>query len=262
MAIKPSKDLSLRRKEQVFVEGYEIEVAKELTPTLNTTDLVDDVFGRNDPYTETIVDTASLVITVLEKKDNNDILDVLTGQDPAAAAPKEYYCEDVEAVTVWVNKKNAADNAYERSFFYQDWTPQIPSSAGGPKDRSARTLTGLCNKSLEFEGAWICGEKVAATGNVYISGRLTNTTPIQIPRSTFYALRVVACSGTGSNMVTEDITISASTVNTTGWVSVLNSSLSSVKGPTAFYVNYLQTGTGIYPDNANAIEEGLYITAT
>lgn len=262
--IKPSKDLSLRRKEQIFVEGYEIQVAKELTPGLNTSDIVDDVFGSNDALTETTVDTASLSMNVLERKNNNYILDVLTGQDPAAANPKEYYCEDVEAVSVWVNKKNADDTAYERSFFFKDWTPQIPLSTGGPKERSARTLTGLCNKPLEFEGAAVFGEKVSANSPaaaLIFSGHMS-ANPVVVPRSGFYAVRVLACSGTASSMVTEDLTITAAMVNSTGWITVANGTLTDVKGPTAFYVNYLSTATGIYPDSANVIQEGLFATAS
>jgi hypothetical protein len=261
--IKASTDLSLRRKEHVFVAGYEIDVAKELTPTLNTTDIVDDVFGANDPITQTIVDTASLSMTVLEKKSNNKILDVLTGQDPAAAEPKEYYSDDVEAVSVWVNKKNAGDTAYERSFFYKDWTPQIPLSSGGPKERSSRVLTGLCNKPLEFAGAAIFGEKVSANtpaASLIFSGHMS-ANPVLVPRSGFYAIQVMACSGTASSMIKEDLAITAAMVNSTGWITVANSAITDVKGPTAFYVNYLSTSTGIYPDSANIIQEGLYATA-
>jgi len=264
MTVKPSSDLSLRRKEQVFVEGYLIEVAKELTPSLNTTDMVDDVFGSNDPLTETIVDTASLSMTILERRNNNYILDVLTGQDPAAATPKEYYSEDVEAVTVWVNKKNKADDAYERCYFFKDWTPQIPLSAGGPKERSARTLTGLCNRPIEVEGAAIYGEKVSVNApatSLIFSGRLTYTSPAAVPRTGLYALRVVACSGTASSMIKEDLSVTAAMVNSSGWITVANATPSTVKGPTAFYVNYLSTATGIYPDSATVYEEGLYTTA-
>ncbi len=263
--IKPSTDLSLRRKEQVFAAGYEVDVAKELTPSLNTSDIVDDIFGSNDPLTQTIVDSASLSMTILEKRNNNKLLDVLTGQDPAAADPKEYYSEDVEAVTVWVNKKNSADTAYERSFFYKDWTPQIPLSAGGPKERSARTLTGLCNKPMEFQGATIFGEKVsasAAAASLIFSGRTTNTAPVQIPRSGMYALQILACSGTGSTMIKEDLTITAAMYASTGWITVANTAITDVKGPTAFYINYLSSATGIYPDSASIIEEGLFTTAT
>ncbi|MFA5036748.1 MAG: hypothetical protein WC479_06190 [Candidatus Izemoplasmatales bacterium] len=264
MTIKASTDLSLRRKEQVFVAGYEIDVAKELTPSLNTTDIVDDIFGTDSPITQTIVDTASLSMTVLEKRNNNKILDVLTGQDPSAASPKEYYCEDVEAVSVWVNKKNAGDTAYERSFFYKDWTPQIPLSAGGPKERSARTLAGLCNKPLEFEGAWIFGEKVSASTaatSLIFSGHMS-ANPVVVPRSGMYAIQVIACSGTSSSMIKEDVAITTAMVNSTGWVTIANSALTDVKGPTAFYVNYLSTATGIYPDSANIIQEGLYSTSS
>lgn len=261
--LKPSKDLSLRRKEQVFAEGYEIEVATDLTPTINTTDIVDDVYGRDNPYTETIVDTASLAVSVLEKRINNDLFDVLTGQDPAAATPKEYYVEDVEPITLWVNKFNSDSDSYERSFFYEDWTPSIPLSVGGPKDRSARNLTGNCKKPIEIEGACILGEKILMTwdaANTFCSGSLQNT-PTQVPRNSMYALRVVATSGTGSSMIKETLTIDSDMVNSTGWVTIARTDADEVKGLSATYVNYLYVGSGVYPTTSAITEEGLYATA-
>ena len=259
--IKPSKDLSLRRKEHVFAEGYELLVATDLTPTINTTDIVDDIYGRDDPYTEQIVDTTTIAMSVLELRQNNDLFDVLTGQDPAAAAPKEYYVEDVEPVTVWVNKKNDGDTTYERSFFYEDWTPSIPLSTGGPKDRSSRALTGNCKKPREFEGACILGEKVAMTwdsGETFCSGTLTGT-PTMTPRNSMYALRVVACSGTGSTMVKETLTIDSGMVNSDGWITVERTDANDVKGLSDTYVNYLYVGSGIYPTTAAIYQEGLYV---
>ena len=264
MAVKPTTDLSLRRKEVVFVEGYMIEVAKELAPSLNTTDLVDDVYGSDNPLTQTIVDNASLSVTVLERKDNNKILDVLTGQDPDATGVKEYFCDDARAVAVWVNKKNSANTAYERSFFYNNWTPAIPLSAGGPKERGTRVLNGLCDKPLEFENAGILSEKVILSGTWaggIFSGTIGNT-PVAVPKTGFNAIRVLACSGTGSSMVFEEVTVTAAMVNSAKWITIPNSATTTVKGPTSAFINYLTTSTGIYPSTTTIYEEGLYIAAT
>ena len=264
--IQPSSDLSLRRKEQVFAEGYQIQVATELTPGVASNDLVDHVFGDTNPLLETVVDNGTLTMTVLEKKSNNSLLEVLTGQDPDASATaiKKFASDDSEAITVFVNKKNKAEDGYERSFFFEDWSPAAALSAGAPNERSARSITGNSKKPIEFENAAIMQEKITLTsGGSGYTGTLNNTAPGQVPGFTArYAIRVVAIEGGGSATLKDSLTVTDAMVTSAGAVTIVQSDLTflNVDDPDRCVINYLQQVTtgGIFPDNSAVIISGLY----
>ena len=260
--INPASDLSLRRKEQVFAEGYEIEVSTDLTPGIDTTDLTDDVFGSDDPITERIANNGTLTMRVLKKATNNSLLDVLTGQNPTATGTKIYNMEDRTQITAWANKKANDNTKYDRCYWYEDWMPSQGLPTGAPNVRDAYEITGQCKKPLEFEGVHINSEKLTLAGTGPWTATLAKT-PVQVPTtdhpaSGMHALRVVAMSGTGSGLKKESLVITSGMIGAAGAISIAAADLTLVKAPEKAFVCYLSSQTGIYPTSTNIKEDGLY----
>ena len=261
--INPASDLSLRRKEQVFAEGYEIEVATDLTPGIATTDINDEVFGADTPLTERIPTNGTLTMRVLKKTNNNALFDVLMGQNPTGTGVKVYYVEDVGPITVWANKKANDGSKYDRCYLYEDWSPTQGLPTGAPNTRDSAELVGNCKQPIEFEGAHINSEKLSLAGSGPYTATLTKT-PTQVPSTTehpaagMHALRVVAMSGTGSGLVKESLVVTSGMVGAAGAISIATSDLTNVTAPEKVFVCYLSTQTGIYPTSTNVKEQGLY----
>jgi hypothetical protein len=264
MPVLPS-DLVKRKKEHVFAEGYEIDVASELTGSVAASEEVIHVYGSDDPILDAVVDNSTLSITVYDKKSNNKLLDALQRIDSTTATNFIYKWDNIYATSVWANRFNSTNTQYTRSIIYKDWLPVPGMTSGDTAARGTRTFAGNAKIPREYNNP-ILGEKVklttGATGYAW-TATLSKAAPQAVPLETLepgiagttvYAVRVVAINeqrnGTAlTKYDAESLTITASMVSSIGAISITgNTDLSTLSWATHLYVNYLYNkNSGVYP---------------
>lgn len=249
-----ASDLVKRKKEVVFVEGYFVDCATELTGAADATQDVIHVFGDDDPILDSNVNNATLTLTVYDKKENNILLDVLQQDDPDDTANKQYNWNNIFQTSVWANRKNADNSRYIRSVFYKNWLPVPGMTAGDTNVKGTRSFAGNAEPAKEFNQP-IIGQKITLTsGTSGYTGTLSYV-PLQVPDESIYALRVVAIrekrSGTHiTTFDTEELEITAAMVTVGKAVTIKQTELNLVNGPSHAYVNYLydqDTSPYVYP---------------
>ena len=260
-----ASELVKRKKEHVFAEGYEIDVANELTGGISATEEVIHIYGDDDPIIDITVDNATLTINVYDKKENNRLLEALQRIDPDTATDFIYKWDNVYSTTIWANRYNATNTEYIRSIIYQDWLPVPGMVSGDASARGTRSFAGNAKIPREYKHP-ILGEKVALTtganGTTW-TAQLAKAAPRAVPSETLepgttavtlYAIRVVVIneqrSGTTlTHFDAENLTIDAAMVSSSGAIAIDGANdISAVSWGTHVYVNYLYDGeTGVYP---------------
>jgi len=265
-----ASELVKRKKEHVFAEGYEIDVASELTGGTSATEEVIHIYGQDDPILDITVDNATLTITVYDKKDNNKLIEALQRIDPDTDNATKYDWTNVYETTTWANRFNATNTQYTRSVIYKNWLPVPGMTAGDASAKGTRTFAGNAGIPKEYSLP-ILGEKLAlttgASGTTW-TATLAKATPQAIPTGTLepgtdettkYAIRVMAIqeerSGTElTKFDIEDLDITAAMVGVAGAISINGLSsptgdLNKLTWATHVYVNYLYAASvGVYPD--------------
>jgi len=259
--INATEDLGLRRKAQVFAEGYEIDVSTAITVGEAATDVAVPVFGSDDAITARVVDNGTLSVDVLEKVDNNDLLDVLCDINPedTTVEVKAFNASDVQHIAIWQNIKSPTGDKYVGCSLFEQWQPSLGSLAGAANEWGTRTLAGNCNVERKFEKASINAEKIVITAG---AGDIT-IVPAEDPITELYGLAVLALNW---NAVTkkidesERLTVTAAMVGVDMAVTIAAGDLDEmdIDDVNAAYVIYLYSGAGIYPTGASVVQDGLY----
>jgi len=264
-----ASELVKRKKEEVYAEGYVIDVATELTGGAAASEEVIHVYGQDDPITDITVDNGTLTISVYDKKENNRLLDALQRIDPDDSSNWIYDWSNVYETTIWANRFNTANSQYTRSIMYKNWLPVPGVTAGDASAKGTRTFAGNSGLPREYNLP-ILGEKLAlvtgASGTSW-TATLTKAVPEAVPTptdepgtttTTKYAIRVMAVNEQRSgdeltHFEAEDLTITADMV-TSGGAVVINGAasptgdLNSLSWATHVYVNILYpAGNGVYP---------------
>lgn len=257
--IDASKQLPLERKYQVFVNGYEIDVATALTPAVDTTTFNEPVYGSDDPLTDTIVNNGTITVEVKEKKKNNVLLDNLCNVSPDLTE-KAYNFNNFVKVAIWANRKDIDNSKYIGAEFYGRVSMTPSGKTGAPNEWSGRTFEGICDapRKFEIDGVGIASEKIAITAG---SGTLSGT-PYQNPDDDLYALYVVALVWDEANKEitnSEILTVTSNMVQSDKSVTITASDLSelTLSDVNAAFVVYLSSGGGVYPTGTIKME-GIY----
>lgn len=250
-----SSDLVKRKKEIVFVEGYFIDCANELTGGVDATQDVIHIYGDDDPILDITTNNSTLTLNVYDKASNNALLDALQQDDPDDTAAKQYNWNNVIQASVWANRINAANTQYTRSILYKNWIPVPGMTAGDASARGTRSFAGNSEVAKEFTQPML-GQKIRlSSGASGYTGTLAYA-PVQVPDESVFALRVVAIeeARTGTHISTfntEELTITASMITVGKAVVIPQTALVGNllnKGPQYAYVNYLYDKTlGVYP---------------
>lgn len=237
-----------RKKEALFVEGYFIDHANVLTPGVNETDETFHMFGKDSPDLDKQVNFGTLTIGILDKFANNELLDLLTEQDPDASGPREYNVNVLQSADVWANVKDEINSRYIRSWMIKSWSPGLPVPSGNPEAKAVFTIAGNGELPRLFEGVWIQAAKVASGGGATLGG----DTPVEVPPSTgLYAVSIKAITDVGGDFNQEDISVSSDMVDNAGSVDFaeIEAFVTTLTLPlTHAYILYLQSGTGVYPN--------------
>lgn len=234
-----------RKKEQIFVDGYYIDHANDVMPGVDRNDEVFHLFGKDTVETDVQHNNGTLTIGVLDKYENNIILDLITGQDPTLTTPRQYRIQDLTSVHVWANVKDAKDTRYVKSWLCPGWSPGMPYPSGDPNAKAQVTISGNAGLPRQFQGAWIKSKKVLTGGSL-------GDTPVVVPgEAGVYAVAIKALKTISGVFEQEEVqTVSAAMMNSAGTIThtEINAQLSTQMVPyDALFILYLQTGTGIYP---------------
>lgn len=234
-----------RKKEDIFVEGYKIDQANDVSPGTDRNDEQFHIFGQDNVDTDVQHNVGTLSIGLLDKYTSNQVVDLVTGQDPQSTAVKQYRVEDLVGVHVWANVKDERNTKYVKSWIIEGWTPGFPTPSGDPNSKAAMVLSGNGSLPRMFEGAWIKSKKVASGGSATITD-----TPIQVPNTSVYAVAVTAIRDLGGAFLEQQaMEVSAAMVTSTGDVafSEIHSQL-TLASVTHAWVLYLQSGAGVHPN--------------
>lgn len=264
-----ASELVKRKKEHVFAEGYEIDVATEITGGVAATEEVIHIYGQDDPITDVTTDNATLTISVYDKASNNRLLEALQRIDPGTASDWQYDWAKVYETTIWANRFNTTNTQYTRSILYKNWMPVPGMTSGDASAKGMRSFAGNAAIPKEFNLP-ILGEKLAlttgASGTTWTAS-LAKASPQAVPnvvvepgvtQTTVYAVRVMAIQeerdGTSlTKFDNEELTIDADMVQSDGTITIDGRSaptgdLNKLSWATHVYVNYLYTASeGVYP---------------
>jgi len=266
--VNAADDLPLGKRAKLYVEGYEIQVSPAVTPGFDTETQLAHVYGSDDPLTSSIVSNSTLAIEVLEKANNNLLLEVLTGQRPESDVLKYYKWSEFQEVTVWMNLKHGRSDRYVRAQLWRRWRPAPGDGGMAPNEWGRRTFAGQCDLEMRFDeavgvGVRIESVKLAASSSGAGAGWTATLprTPIQIPGEDRWLCRVLAIDGAVDGSITgsDEIEIDEQTCggSTTVWVD--NDELSNAKGTVDFlFVQYPVTGSGTAPTDVSQDQHGLY----
>jgi len=257
--IDATKQLPLERKYQVFVNGYEIDVAREATPGLATRELNEPVYGTDDPITMQVVDNGTLSLEVIEKRKNNILLDNLCNLSPDTTS-KGYNFNNFSSIAVWMNRKDYNDGKYIGGEFYGNATLAPSGKSGAPNEFGGRTFAGMCNatRKYDIDNVAIASEKVVITAG---SGVIADV-PFQQPDDDLYALYVVALQTTTDGTIVVDseiLTVTAAMVLVDKSVTIAAGDLDemAIGDVDHAFVVYLSSGAGVYP-SGDITMQGLY----
>lgn len=241
MAAVEGRKWRRRKKEDVQIEGYAIDSVTDLGPSIDRADETFHEYGKDSPSTDVQHNFSSLTMTVLDKFDSNDILSLITGQDPAAAGAKQYRVQDLTSVHVWANVKDQKNTKYIRSWFIAGWSPGMPMPAGDPNAKAQWQMTGNGNLPRVFEGAWVKMKKVASGAGMTITDA-----PVPVPGETnIYAIGVKVYKS--STKEQDEVDVTAAMVEASGAVHPSEIAKQTTLVYTDVLVYYLQSGTGVWP---------------
>jgi len=250
--INPAKDLLQERKYQVFANGYEIDVAKGITPGLATTEVVEPVYGNDNSLTANFVNNGTMSMDLIEKKTNNVLLDNLCGISPATLA-KAYTFSNFNQIAVWLNRKALDNSKYVGAEFYGKCALAPSGKSGAPNEWGTRTFSGNCDipRKFEIDGVGLASEKIAISSG---AGTLVGT-PYVNPDDGFYAVYVVAQQWDNSGLKVTDseiLAVTAAMVSSGGAITIAAGDLTDmlITNVNAAFVVYLASGAGIYPSGA------------
>lgn len=266
-AARSPSDLTERRKELIFADGYDVtEGATVMTATANKNEINLAVFGQDENITGTNITSASLSLTLLESDKgvvgfNRIIHNAKPVKDPTDGI-YQYRAEDLDPVNVLILRKANDDTRIISSRFHPGvmFSPAYPE--GAPDDKTVRAYTGNGGPAKEFDGLATCDLIESGGGTL-------RSTPWAIPRelSGTYAfwIEMVEPPTGGDNsapgLKREPIrTPTPAMVSAAGvvdWPSLV-SAVSSLSNPTYAQVYYLVSGVTGIPDNNTTIQpEGL-----
>jgi hypothetical protein len=243
MALLGGRRFRRRKKEVLFVEGVYIDHADVLTPGVDRNDETFHIFGIDSPETDVQHNYGTLTIGVLDKYTSNAILDLVTQQDPADTAPRQYRVPDLQTVDVWANVKDEGNTKYVKSYYFKGWAPGMPVPSGDPNAKAAYQVSGNAELPRQFHGAWVTSKKVSS------GSPSLGVSPLLVPLETVYALSIRAIDQT-SGFEQEEIDVTSTMVLSNGTVSFteIAAAASVVTSPTHAFVVFLQSGTGVYPN--------------
>lgn len=266
--VNAADDLPLGKRAKLYVEGYEIQVSPAVTPGFDTDTKLEHVYGSDDPLTSSVVNNSTLAIEVLEKANNNVLLEVLTGQRPEANVLKYYKWQEFKEITVWMNLKHSREDRYVRAHLWRRWRPAPGDGGMAPNEWGRRTFAGQCDIEERVDeaagvGVRIESEKLAASSSGSGLGwtATLNQAPVNIPGTSRYLLRLLAIDGTSDGDVdaSDEVEIDEQTCggSTTVWVD--DEELIDSKGSVDYlFAQYLITGSGTLPEDVSIKMDGLH----
>ncbi len=259
MAKLRNSDLRKRKKEDLFVEGYFVPSASEVASGIDAAQNSIEIYGEDDPLTETTVNNGTLNVTLYEKTGDVTLQSLLTNQDPSQTGNRQFYYNEVTAVAAWVNVKNSDNTSYIKSMLFNNWVPTPGLPQGGAGEKSQRAYSGQCGIPKEFNQPIVSERLDISSGNATLAYG-----PWAVPNSSpaVYALKVLAINDS-SGFKTQEVAVSASMVlaNKTVSKSVIEAALDTAIFSTATkaFVLYLVDNavvTGVYPSFAPSLANG------
>lgn len=269
--VNAADDLPLGRRMKVYVEGYEVKVATVLAPGFDTETQNAHVYGSDDPLTSTVVNGSNLTMELLEKSNNNRVLQILSGLRPESLDLKEYKWQQFDEVTVWINLQHPKSDRYVRACLWRRWRPGPGDESAPPNEWMRRTLVGQADTQFRFDeavdvGVRIESEKldlVASGSGSSVGYTFTlSRAPARLPSSAVNLIRLLVIDGTAAGAVSasDEVEIDLNTCangSTACWID--NEELINAKGKADYaFVQYLYTGTGTVATDTSQKTDGKF----
>lgn len=267
--INAAADLPRGKKSQFYAEGYELDVAEDVTAGHATEEQIAHVYGSDDPLTATMVTGGTLSVQVLEKSKNNTFLEVLAGKNPTSDTLMSVDFSELEEISCWFNQKHPLSDRYTQARYWAGWTPAPGDRTNPPNGWSRTTFTGPCDLEKRFDeapgvGVYIESEKLDLTSSGSGTGytaSLTHT-PVTDPQRSINLVRlaILKCASDGTVEEKDEINVDINTCGNgqkTIWVD--NDELEDTKSQaTHAFAQILRTGSGTLPSNTDHYMHGIH----
>lgn len=250
MAKLKNDDLRKRKKEDLFVEGYYIASASDVTSSIDAAQASIEIYGEDDPLTSTTVNNGTLNVTLYDKSGDITLQSLLTNQDPGATGSnKQFYYSDVTPVGAWINIKDKDNTKYVSSMFFNNWVPTPGMPQGGAGEKAQRAFSGQCGIPKEFTQPLV-SERITLSGSPALMYG-----PWAVPGSSpaVYAVKILAIDDT-STWKTQEVKVSSTMVLANKSVSktAIEAGLDAAIFATAtkafiLYLTDNAVNTGVYP---------------
>ena len=263
---KNPSDLSDRRKELIFCDGYDsTEGITAFTSDPNNNDTDIPVFGSDDNIAGTNTTSANVAATLLEQNDkSNAFMRLVHGMQPSnnpLNTPKQYNTNDLEEVNLLVMRKNNNDDKIIQSRFWRSVQFSAAWPEGGPDDKSQRAFSGKGTPCREFDGL-VTADLIASGGGTLRS------TPQEVPGelASTYAVHIEMLYFPGGDNASDNVDRESIRTVTPGMVSsagVVNwttcvAAVGMADAPNKAHVYYLLSGvTGIPDTNSTIAPQGM-----
>lgn len=262
---RSASDLTERRKELIFVDGYDCTAGLTVFTSDHNTNEVDvPVHGSDDNLTGVTTTSSNVSATILEQNVKpNGFLRLLHAMRPTndpLDTPVKYDPQFIEEVDFLTMRKTNDDTSIVSSRLIRSVQLNPAQPEGGADDKSQRAYSGKGNPVIEVDGVITC-DRVQSGENLRSSPQ--EVTPPDA--SGVYALHIVMLKFPGGDLSSKDVerepikTVTSSMVDSTGTVtwSALTAEV-SLDTPDRAQIYYMTSGIEGIPETNSTIDpEGM-----
>lgn len=253
--VQDSGDLTDRRKELVFVEGYNVTAGVTVFGADHNNKETDEaVFGADKNITGQATVSSNITITQLEANEKyNGFMRLIHNMRPSnnpLNTPVKYAPSNTVPVDVLVMRKNNADTKIVGSRLHTDMAVTPAPPEGAPDDKARRSYTGKGSPVEEFDGILLC-DRITDGGSL----RNTPTEIVPPAASQVYAAHIVMWKFPGGDLSSMDAerepikTVTPNMIDSDGTVTWANMTAEvSLDGPTHALIYYLGSGLSGTPE--------------
>lgn len=262
---RSSSDLTERRKELIFVDGYDCTAGMTVfTSDHNTNEVDEAVHGSDANLTGSTTTSSNVSATILEQDAKlNGFQRLIHGMRPTnnpKNTPVKYDSKDMEEVDILLLRKTNDDTNIVSSRLVRSVPFNPAQPEGGADEKGRRAYSGKGQPVLEYDGAMTC--------DLVQSGDALRSSPQEITppdASDVYAAHIVMLKFPGGDLNSKAVeremikTVKSNMVDSTGTVTWSNlTDEVSLQDPDRALIYYLLSGTEGIPETNSTIDpEGM-----
>lgn len=201
--------LTMRRKEDWFMDGYGLELLTEADPTPNANERSVAIFGLDDDLSQSDPVSTAISLTATTPDGRKAMERIVQGLDPTDTVPAYIDPARSRKPLVWCNVKQRDNVDYEMAYWFGEWAPPgIGTLPAGADADTAETWVGTAKVQRNFIGAYIASQLATSFGQSGTSWTGTLGTAFIAPNNSAVAedwtqthLGIILISGTDASTI-------------------------------------------------------------